>query len=88
MPSNGRQRPQIIDQVTGRDENGKIWVTVIADQHGRILAGRDDMGNFHLLSDAESLYEAAFAYITFLTQQNQNENPNPNENPNENGERP
>ena len=58
--------PMIVDSTTGRDDRGDTWTVVIANPHAEILAGRDDLGNFHCFVTTEELFDAAAEFIHHL----------------------
>jgi hypothetical protein len=47
----------------GADTDGKQWIMALLDPEGRMLAGRDLMGNFHCWVDSEVLFDNAMTTI-------------------------
>ena len=45
------------------DDTGKKWIQALVGNDMKILAGRDDLGNFHCYVDAETLFDNAMTTI-------------------------
>lgn len=61
--------PRIVDPVTGTDDRGDRWITVLAAPCGHLIAGRDLLGNYHAFATAEEVYDAAIATLNHFAAQ-------------------
>jgi hypothetical protein len=51
---------------SGKDTEGNQWLLVLADSKGKVLAGRDLMGNFHSWASNEQLFDSAMSTMLDL----------------------